>query len=106
MNRDWYAVSAQIAQVCQLMTVYPLLVLIIRTQVFELLYRDAFPGRLQVTVLSIVVMGTTLVFALFVPNVCTPSCFPSGPVVGTVSSRPRSNTCPRRCRVSCASRAR
>jgi len=26
------------------MTVYPLLVLIIRTQVFELLYHDAFPG--------------------------------------------------------------
>jgi len=47
----------------QLTTVYPLLLLIIRTQVFGLLWGSTWPSFWHVAILNALVMGTTFTFA-------------------------------------------
>lgn len=64
-STDIYASTARLSLFLQLVTVYPLLCLIIRTQVIGLLYHVAWPGLAHIMVLSAVVMGlTTTVAAL------------------------------------------
>lgn len=96
---DWYALSAQAALVLQLLTLYPLLLTIIRTCVFELIYQNAWPGvfagcllllpvagcllliltapcvgdspagRMHVAIVNAMIMAITLAFAAFYPKV-------------------------------------
>lgn len=60
---DIYAFSARVALLFQLFTVFPILLLIIRTQVFSLVLGTPWPGSLRVAGLNFLVMGITFAFA-------------------------------------------
>jgi sodium-coupled neutral amino acid transporter 9 len=63
LRSDIYAFCARFALVFQLMTVFPLLLLIIRTQVFGLLWRNTYPSVLHVSGLNAAVMAITFTMA-------------------------------------------
>jgi len=67
--RDLFAFSARISLLLQLCTVYPLVLLIIRTQVFGLLFRTTWPNIWYILLLNAVVMSITTCFAIYYPNV-------------------------------------
>jgi sodium-coupled neutral amino acid transporter 9 len=58
-----YAFTARMALCCQLLTVLPLLLLIIRTHFFGLLLNTAWPGFWRVAGLNAGIMAVTYVFA-------------------------------------------
>ncbi len=58
-----YAFTARLALLFQLFTVFPLLLLIIRTQGSSLLMGKAYPGAWRVYILNFIVMGITFGFA-------------------------------------------
>jgi hypothetical protein len=60
---DVYAFTARSALLCQLFTVFPLLLLIIRTQVFSLLYGKEWPSSLRVYAINGAVCLVSLAFA-------------------------------------------
>lgn len=60
---DIYAFCARFALVFQLMTVFPLLLLIIRTQVFGLLWKNTYPSVVHVSTLNAIVMAITFTMA-------------------------------------------
>lgn len=60
---DIYAFTARATLLLQLVTVYPLLLLIVRTQAFGLLAGSAYPSYLKVALLNGAMMGITFAFA-------------------------------------------
>jgi len=60
---DVYAFTARGALLCQLFTVFPLLLLIIRTQVFSLVYGKEWPSSLRVYAINGAVCLVSLAFA-------------------------------------------
>ena len=60
---DIYAFTARVALLFQLFTVFPILLLIIRTQVFSLVLGTPWPGSIRVAVLNFIIMGITFGFA-------------------------------------------
>lgn len=60
---DIFAFTARVSLLCQLTTVYPLLLLIIRTQVFGLVLNSPWPGLWHVATLNAAVMALTYTFA-------------------------------------------
>lgn len=63
--RDLYASSARLSLMLQLMTVYPLLLLIVRTQVLGTIYNSVYPGAPQVFALNALVMAATTLVAMY-----------------------------------------
>lgn len=60
---DAYAFTARVSLLFQLFTVFPLLLLIIRNQLFVLLYQSAYPSYRHVALLNFVIMAVTFTFA-------------------------------------------
>jgi len=58
-----YTLSARAALLLQLFTVFPLLLLIIRTQVFSLVYGSEWPSSLKVYLINLLVCAVTFTFA-------------------------------------------
>ncbi|EQC40631.1 hypothetical protein SDRG_01713 [Saprolegnia diclina VS20] len=65
---DVFAFSARASLLLQLATVYPLVLLIVRTQLFHLVFHTAWPGLLPVVGLNVIVMTVTTLFAIYYPN--------------------------------------
>eukprot|EP00937_MAST-01D_sp_MAST-1D-sp2_P001179 g1179.t1 len=65
---DWLAFGTRFAMFLQLITVYPLILFIVRTQLFGILLKTQWPGRARVVCLNAGVMAlSTLCAALDVP---------------------------------------
>jgi sodium-coupled neutral amino acid transporter 9 len=60
---DTYAFTARVSLLFQLFTVFPLLLLIIRTQVFGLIYGDTYPSYAHVAGLNFLMMGISFILA-------------------------------------------
>ena len=68
---DVFAFCARVSVFFQLVTVYPLLVLIIRTQLFGYVFKNPWPNMWSIIILNVVVTGITTSFAVFYPFVGT-----------------------------------
>ncbi|OQR83241.1 hypothetical protein ACHHYP_14930 [Achlya hypogyna] len=66
---DVFAFSARASLLMQLATVYPLVLLIVRTQLFGLLFQTPWPGAWRVMGLNAAVMTLSTMFAVYYPNV-------------------------------------
>ncbi|RHY30231.1 hypothetical protein DYB32_004490 [Aphanomyces invadans] len=66
---DVFAFAARVSLLFQLATVYPLFFLIIRTQLFGLIYRNTWPSAWRVVLLNVAIMTATTLFAVFYPHV-------------------------------------
>jgi sodium-coupled neutral amino acid transporter 9 len=58
-----YTLSARAALLLQLFTVFPLLLLIIRTQVFSLVYGSEWPSSYKVYIINLLVCAVSFTFA-------------------------------------------
>ncbi|KAF0687638.1 Aste57867_20622 [Aphanomyces stellatus] len=67
--QDVFAFAARLSLLLQLATVYPLFFLIIRTQLFGLVFQNAWPSLSRVMLLNVAIMTTTTLFAIYYPNV-------------------------------------
>ncbi|RQM25282.1 hypothetical protein B5M09_008464 [Aphanomyces astaci] len=68
-NRDVFAFAARMSLLLQLATVYPLFFVIIRTQVFGLVFQNTWPSAWRVVLLNLGIMATTTAFAVYYPHV-------------------------------------
>ncbi|OQR80662.1 hypothetical protein THRCLA_11956, partial [Thraustotheca clavata] len=66
---DTFAFSARASLLFQLATVYPLVLLIVRTQFFGLVYNTPWPNAIAVVLLNATVMTVTTLFAVYYPKV-------------------------------------
>ena len=69
MYRNVYAFTARCSLLLQLSTVYPLILLIIRTQFFGLVFQNAYPSRKAIVLLNSIIMTLTTLFAVYYPNI-------------------------------------
>jgi solute carrier family 38 (sodium-coupled neutral amino acid transporter), member 9 len=76
------ALIARFALLFQLISVYPLLGMIVRIQVFGVLWKNVYPSWLHVLILNLFLSVASTLFAMFYPNVGTVLRF-TGPVIGT-----------------------
>ena len=63
------AILARLSLFFQLSTVFPLVLMIIRIQVFGFLYNEQYPGIWHVLGLNVVIMGAVTLTSIFYPNV-------------------------------------
>ncbi|RHY06127.1 hypothetical protein DYB30_004491 [Aphanomyces astaci] len=69
LSRDVFAFAARMSLLLQLATVYPLFFVIIRTQVFGLVFQNTWPSAWRVVLLNLGIMATTTAFAVYYPHV-------------------------------------
>ncbi|CAK4086878.1 unnamed protein product [Aphanomyces euteiches] len=67
--KDVFAFAARLSLLLQLATVYPLFFLIIRTQLFGLVFQNTWPSLSSVMLLNVAIMTTTTLFAVYYPHV-------------------------------------
>lgn len=82
-REDLYAFTARLSLFCQLMTVFPVLMFIIRTQVYGFLLGAPFPSLWKVVALNILIVAVTYTFAALNVNVAVVTRF-SGAICGIV----------------------
>lgn len=70
-NNDVLATIARFAIMLQLLSIFPLLIFIIRVQFFGFLLQKQYPGFVHVLILSTICCLITMLFAMFFPNVGT-----------------------------------
>eukprot|EP00164_Ancoracysta_twista_P003495 GFYU01004664.1.p1 GENE.GFYU01004664.1~~GFYU01004664.1.p1 ORF type:complete len:544 (+),score=136.62 GFYU01004664.1:244-1875(+) len=63
------AFSARCATFIQLISVYPLINFIVRTQLFGFLYKSAYPSVSKVLLLNCIIVGGTTLFTIEIPQV-------------------------------------
>lgn len=68
---DGFAFAARASILLQLILVLPLLIYVIRVQFYSYFFRDHSPGFVRILLLTLVVITTTTLFAIFYPNVGT-----------------------------------
>ncbi|XP_065069584.1 neutral amino acid transporter 9-like [Rhopilema esculentum] len=66
---DVMTFCAHVCLLFQMITVFPLLMYILRVQIFTLLFRNVYPSLIHVVVLNFLVIGLGIVFAIFYPHV-------------------------------------
>jgi sodium-coupled neutral amino acid transporter 9 len=82
-KQNLYAFTARFSLFLQLMTVFPVLMFIIRTQTFGFLLSNQYPGYFKVAALNIGIIAITYVFAALNVNVAVVTRF-SGAICGIV----------------------
>jgi len=70
-NKDVFSMIARGFVVIQLISVYPLILMIIRLQFFGNFWGNQYPGFFHVLLLNIVLASITTVFAIFFPEIAT-----------------------------------
>lgn len=87
-HRNIPALIARFALLFQLISVYPLLGMIVRIQVFGVLWKNVYPSWIHVLMLNVFLTVASTLFAMFYPNVGTVLRF-TGPVIGSSSLKIR-----------------
>ncbi|CAG0891920.1 unnamed protein product [Cyprideis torosa] len=80
---DVLAMVARVFLFFQMLTVFPLLVYVIRTQVFYVIYGSPWPSLFRVIILNCLVITICVLFAIFLPHIGTVIRF-SGAFCGMV----------------------
>nr|CAB3266260.1 putative sodium-coupled neutral amino acid transporter 9 [Phallusia mammillata] len=66
---DWLSLATQLIILIRLFTVYPMVAYILRVHLFVAIYGKPYPGKLRVAVLSIVLVTSCVLCAIFFPNI-------------------------------------
>lgn len=82
-KENLYAFTARFSLFLQLMTVFPVLMFIIRTQTYGFLLNNQFPSYLKVAALNLGIVAVTFTFAALNVNVAVVTRF-SGAICGIV----------------------
>lgn len=68
-RKGFFVFSARLSLLLQLLTVYPLILYIIRIQFFGLVFQSTWPGWKYTIGLNLCIMSITTSFAVFYPHV-------------------------------------